>query len=54
MTVLLLGDSNLARLYHGLPDLVPPTFGASVECRAVEGAWSGSWGPGRRAESVGL
>ncbi len=42
MTVLLLGDSNLARLYHGLPDLVPPAFGPSVECRAVGGAWSGS------------
>ncbi|WP_406051566.1 SGNH/GDSL hydrolase family protein [Kribbella sp. NBC_00889] len=42
VTVLLLGDSNLARLYHGLPDLVPLAFGASVECRAVGGAWSGS------------
>lgn len=42
MTILLLGDSNLARLHHGLPDLVPQAFGASVECRAVGGAWSGS------------
>ncbi|WP_405063442.1 SGNH/GDSL hydrolase family protein [Kribbella sp. NBC_01505] len=42
MTVLLLGDSNLARLYHELPDLVPAAFGGSVECRAVGGAWSWS------------
>lgn len=43
MTVLLLGDSNLVRLYHKHPDLVPLAFGASVvECRAINGAWSGS------------
>jgi lysophospholipase L1-like esterase len=42
VTVLLLGDSNLARLYYELPDLVPAAFGDSVECRAVGGAWSGS------------
>lgn len=42
MTVLLLGDSNLARLYYELPDLVPRAFGADVECRAAGGAWSGS------------
>lgn len=42
MTVLLLGDSNLARLYHELPDLVPRAFGPDVECQAVGGAWSGS------------
>lgn len=42
MAVLLLGDSNLARLYYQLPDLVPQAFGADVECRAVGGAWSGS------------
>lgn len=42
MTVLLVGDSNLARLYNDLPDLVPQAFGADVECRAAGGAWSGS------------
>lgn len=42
MTVLLLGDSNLALLYHQFPDLVPLAFGADVECRAAGGAWSGS------------
>jgi lysophospholipase L1-like esterase len=42
MTVLLVGDSNLARLYYELPDLVPQAFGADVECRAAGGAWSGS------------
>lgn len=42
MTVLLLGDSNLARLYHELSDLVPQAFGLDVECQAVGGAWSGS------------
>lgn len=42
MTVLLLGDSNLARLYHDLPDLARLAFGSDVECRAVGGAWSGS------------
>jgi hypothetical protein len=38
MTVLLLGDSNLARLYHELPDLVPRAFGPDVDCQAVGGA----------------
>lgn len=42
MTVLLLGDSNLARLYHDLPDLAHVAFGSDVECRAAGGAWSGS------------
>jgi lysophospholipase L1-like esterase len=42
MTVLLVGDSNLDRLYYEIPDLVPQAFGAKVECRAVGGAWSGS------------
>ena len=42
MTVLLLGDSNLALLYHQFPDLVPLAFGADVECQAAGGAWSGS------------
>lgn len=42
MTVLLVGDSNLARLYNDLPDLVPQAFGTDVECRAAGGAWSGS------------
>lgn len=42
MTVLLVGDSNLARLYDELPDLVPQAFGADVESRAAGGAWSGS------------
>jgi lysophospholipase L1-like esterase len=42
MTVLLLGDSNLAQLYDNLPDLVPLAFGADAECRAAGGAWSGS------------
>jgi lysophospholipase L1-like esterase len=42
MTVLLAGDSNLARLYYELPDLAPQAFGADVECRAAGGAWSGS------------
>ncbi|MFC7622088.1 SGNH/GDSL hydrolase family protein [Microlunatus sp. GCM10028923] len=42
MTVLLLGDSNLAQLNDGLPDLVTPAFGADAECRAAGGAWSGS------------
>jgi lysophospholipase L1-like esterase len=42
MTVLLVGDSNLARLYYELPDLAPQAFGADVECRAAGGAWSGS------------
>lgn len=42
MTMLLIGDSNLARLYDELPDLVPRAFGAEVECRAAGGAWSGS------------
>jgi lysophospholipase L1-like esterase len=42
MTVLLVGDSNLALLCDKLPDLVPQAFGADVECRAAGGAWSGS------------
>ena len=42
MTVLLVGDSNLALLYDRFPDLVPQAFGADVECRAAGGAWSGS------------
>lgn len=42
MTVLLVGDSNLARLYHDLPDLARLAFGSDVDCRAVGGAWSGS------------
>lgn len=42
MTVLLVGDSNLARLYNDLSDLVPQAFGTDVECRAAGGAWSGS------------
>jgi lysophospholipase L1-like esterase len=42
MTTLLLGDSNLVRLYNRHSDLLPLAFGGSVECRAVNGAWSGS------------
>lgn len=42
MTVLLLGDSNLARLHHDLPDVRRLALGADVECRAAGGAWSGS------------
>ena len=30
MTVLLLGNSNFARLYHELPDLVPQACGPDV------------------------
>ena len=42
MTVLLLGDSNLAVLQDQYPDLVPLAFGGDVESCAVGGAWSGS------------
>jgi len=53
MTVLLLGDSNLAVLQDQHPDLVPLAFGTDIESRAgvvgprpatglAGGAWSGS------------
>lgn len=42
VTILLLGDSNLARLCDDFPHLARQAFGDDVENRAAGGAWSGS------------
>lgn len=42
MAVLLVGDSNLARLYYELSDLVASALGGFRGMPAVGGAWSGS------------